>query len=604
MSKQPKHFYEFGGFRLDINQRILLRDNQVVALTPKAFETLLILVQHNGHIVEKDYLMKAIWPDTFVEEVSLARNVSALRKALNVSDSGIQYIETFPKRGYRFVAEVSEHREEVVERNVHPAVLARPSIKEALASPSVYEAGQTFDAKLNSPALLEDEAESLPQRPVPARTITDQAALPARVEDAPAVPVLEATAVDQSTESLSKPRTFMGFLNRHKVAALIALAALVIGVSVTAFVLRSDKPPSATLQEMKIVRLTDNGKAGNSAISPDGKYIAYEVSEGRKHSLWVKEIVSNSEVQIVAPTEEDFVGIVFSRNGSYIYYVKLENQVGTLYQSPVFGGEPKKLIEDVASHLTFSPDGNRIAFIRTFKESSFILESALIIANADGTGEQTLAIRKKPDLFTRGPAWSPSGKTIVCIIDRASGERQSKLVEVSLEDGSEKPLSFRKWSYIGGLAWFADGSHVVINAREQAASPTQVWLLAYPDGKERRVTNDLADYVGLSLSANSSALAVRQIDLFMKIWIVPDMDMSRARQLTTGSNLPDEVFWTTDGKIGFSSSKDGNQSIWTMETNGTGEKNLSGQARRNEAPEYLADGERWRESKTVDGWRH
>jgi Tol biopolymer transport system component/DNA-binding winged helix-turn-helix (wHTH) protein len=587
MDKQTKHFYEFGAFRLDLIQRILLRGNQVVALTPKAFETLLILVQHHGHIVEKDYLMKAIWPDTFVEEVSLARNVSALRKVLGVTDSGIQYIETFPKRGYRFVAAVSEHREEATQSSGSPTTLAQPSLEEVLATTSVHEAGQTFGAQMSSHTLLDDEAERLPQpqSPILIKTVADDSALQVKAEA-----TSEAITSYPSSEPLSGNRNFIKLLNRHKIAALLALAGLLIGILITAVVLRSDKQPPATLQEMKIVRLTDNGNAGNPAISPDGKYIAYEISENRKHSLWLKDIVSNSEVQIVAPTGDDFMHLAFSRNGSYLYYVKLENRVGILYQSPVFGGESKKLIEDIASHITFSPDGNRIAFIRTIREGTFPLESALIIANADGSGEQTLAIRKKPDFFTRAPAWSPAGKTIACIIDSSSSPRQSNLVEVSLEDGSEKPIGSRKWSYIGGLAWFADGSHLVINAREPSASLTQIWILSYLDGKERRVTNDLADYYGLSLSANSGALAVRQVDQFLNIWIVPDMDMSRAKQITAGSNFHDAVSWTPDGKILFSTDKNGNQSIWTIEANGTGEKNVSGMALKNESPIVSPDG--------------
>src|SRR5688572_13794948 len=110
MNKQTKHFYEFGEFRLDVTERLLLRQDKIIALTPKAFETLLVLVQHSGRIIEKKFLMNKIWPDTFVEEVSLARNVSALRKALSGSDSDIQYIETFPKRGYRFIAAVTEYK--------------------------------------------------------------------------------------------------------------------------------------------------------------------------------------------------------------------------------------------------------------------------------------------------------------------------------------------------------------------------------------------------------------------------------------------------------------------------------------------------------------
>lgn len=108
MSKQAKHLYEFGRFRLDATERVLLRDGEPVALTPKAIETLIVLVESSGHIVEKDELMKAVWPDTFVGEDSLTRNVSVLRRVLGEDSANAAYIETLPKRGYRFTASVQE----------------------------------------------------------------------------------------------------------------------------------------------------------------------------------------------------------------------------------------------------------------------------------------------------------------------------------------------------------------------------------------------------------------------------------------------------------------------------------------------------------------
>ena len=107
MSEQVRHLYEFGPFRLDATERLLLRDQQHIPLSPKAFDTLLVLVEHGGHVVDKTELMKKVWPDTFVEEVNLAKNVSCLRKVLG-SEHSEHYIETIPKRGYRFVAGVRE----------------------------------------------------------------------------------------------------------------------------------------------------------------------------------------------------------------------------------------------------------------------------------------------------------------------------------------------------------------------------------------------------------------------------------------------------------------------------------------------------------------
>ena len=108
MQQKAKCFYEFGPFRLDPVERVLLTAGTRVALTPKAFETLLVLVENSGHILEKDDLLKQVWPDTFVEEGTLARNISTLRKALGDDPEGETYVETVPRRGYCFVAMVQQ----------------------------------------------------------------------------------------------------------------------------------------------------------------------------------------------------------------------------------------------------------------------------------------------------------------------------------------------------------------------------------------------------------------------------------------------------------------------------------------------------------------
>lgn len=106
MSKRVKQLYEFGPFRIDVAERMLLRDRAIVPLPPKAFDLLLVLVENSGHLLEKDELMQRLWPDTFVEETNLPNNISLLRKALGDDTSTHIYIETVPRRGYRFIAEV------------------------------------------------------------------------------------------------------------------------------------------------------------------------------------------------------------------------------------------------------------------------------------------------------------------------------------------------------------------------------------------------------------------------------------------------------------------------------------------------------------------
>src|SRR3954464_15409639 len=113
MRPESKPLYEFGPFRLDPLDHLLLRDGQAVPLAPKTFDLLQVLVERHGRLVEKDDLLRLVWPDTVVEESNLSYNVSILRKALGDGGEVGRLIETVPKRGYRFVAPVTEYGEEI-----------------------------------------------------------------------------------------------------------------------------------------------------------------------------------------------------------------------------------------------------------------------------------------------------------------------------------------------------------------------------------------------------------------------------------------------------------------------------------------------------------
>ena len=156
MSREIKSF-EFGPFHLEPRERLLLRNGEAIQLAPKVFETLVVLVEQSGHIVEKDELMKRLWPDTFVDESSLTRNISLLRKALGEDDTGHRYIETVPKLGYRFTADVNvsgdEQSDLVVEKRTFSQTISME--EEELIPSDAPQIRQNFEQKML------DSAESL-----------------------------------------------------------------------------------------------------------------------------------------------------------------------------------------------------------------------------------------------------------------------------------------------------------------------------------------------------------------------------------------------------------------------------------------------------------
>jgi DNA-binding winged helix-turn-helix (wHTH) protein len=108
VAQDTNEIYELGPFRISVGERVLRREDRIVPLTPKCFDTLLVLARHGGSVVEKQMLMREVWPDSFVEESNLSQNVFVLRKTLGETPEGAQYIQTIPKRGYRLVVPAAQ----------------------------------------------------------------------------------------------------------------------------------------------------------------------------------------------------------------------------------------------------------------------------------------------------------------------------------------------------------------------------------------------------------------------------------------------------------------------------------------------------------------
>jgi Tol biopolymer transport system component/DNA-binding winged helix-turn-helix (wHTH) protein len=551
LQPSSSRFYEFGDFRLDAAKRLLLHQGVVVPLTPKAFDVLLLLVSRQGQVVGKDEILSRVWPDTIVEENNLNVNVSLLRKTLGEKPNDHQFIVTVPGSGYQFVAEVRYVGDE------NSGAAARRA-----------EASNGSVSRPRHIAIVDEAA---------TRTVKGMA------------------RPTSSAQSL--------VIMRNKRGAVVALAALIVvvaGVSLGWYKFasrsRTSVKPVAPLQTMKIARLTSNGKANQAAISPDGRWVVHVMDDAGQQSLWMRQAAKASDVQIVAPADVVYKGLTFSRDGNYVYYVKWDKKTFTaLYQMPVLGGVARRLVVDIDSTVTFSPDDRQFAFLRGDPE---IGESALIVANSDGSSERKVAVRKEPDFFptwfdTRNaPAWSLDGKVIAYPAGRndASG-RHMTVVVANVADGAVKPITSQRWWQIESVEWLRDGSGLVLNAREQSSSPFQIWYLSYPGGGVRRITNDLNDYRGMSLTADSTALATVQSDQVSNISIARTGDTKDATQLTSGKfDGVDGISWTPDGKIVYASRASGSSDIWVMNQDGKNQKQLTADAGNNSRPAVSADG--------------
>jgi Tol biopolymer transport system component/DNA-binding winged helix-turn-helix (wHTH) protein len=562
MSKQFNHLYEFGEFRLDAAERVLRHGEKPVPLTPKAFETLLVLVRRGGHLVEKDELMKQVWADTVVEEANLARNVWTLRKALGDDEREHRYIETVSKLGYRFVAPVTELNEAI-------DVLVRRQVRAHIVT--------------------EEEDSSDRSR--------------SRIGAEPA-----ARIADVGVHPRSSVEYLVNEIKRHKRRAIAALAASAVALAGITFGLyklidqnRSVSNPSAAFQKMKMTKLTSTGKVTHAAISPDGKYLVHVVEHAGQQSLWLRQVATTSDKEIVPPSDYEYGGLTFSHDGNYVYYTggRKSQEYGELYRMSILGGAASKLIEDIDSPVTLSPDGKQLAFVRGYPGED---EFALIVANADGTGEQRLAVRKVRFFVTPGgPAWSPDGKRLAWVNDSDAGGLI--VLVVSVEDGAQTFLTAQRWSQIGRLAWLSDGSGLIMTATEQgsasfccgpspARSAQQVWYLSYPGGEPRRITTDVSDYQDVNLTADSNVLVAVRSEQLSNIWTTTaGADENRAI-LVTRNNTDGlgGISWSPDGEVVYVSSMSGNEDIWIMDADGKNLRQLTVDARNNNHPAVSSDG--------------
>jgi len=530
ISRRAKELYEFGPFRIDVAERLLIREGQNVPLTPKAFDTLLVLVENRGHLVEKDELMQRIWPNTFVEEANLTNNISQLRRALGDDSGEHRYIETVPKRGYRFGASVRRWPEESTDL--------------------------VIEQHTRSSVVIEQEADSRSEVGVDGSS-------PSAAKSS------GAKASQLTSRTISRIATWL-------VGALLVIAG---GVWAYRNVVPSSLPPNAArpFQNAKLTKLTGTGKVTNAAISADGKYVAYCVNESDGQSLWLRQVSTSSNIRIVPPVKGIYWGLTFSPDDEYIYCVLFEGNRGDtqLYQVPVLGGIAVKLPTGPDSAITFSPEGNRFAYVYAPSSTG---RSLLRVAKVDGSEDHTIVERLQPEYFCpypSGPAWSPNGQIILCPARSSDVDYGVRLVGVRVPDGSEVTFSAQPWNSIRRLAWLSDGSGLVMTAQSQSAACSQIWFITYPEGEAREITHDFSDYSSLGVTADSHQLVAVQTNARFGLWVAQSNNLERQKQIASESGELSNFSWGSNNRIIYRSIASGAPGSWGMNADGEDKRQLS-----------------------------
>ena len=405
------------------------------------------------------------------------------------------------------------------------------------------------------------------------------------------VPVTSASGV-VPVPPASAPRTNSRMV-LYAIGALALIAAIVAGVMWA----QRTKAPSTVdarpFDSINLTRLTTTGTAGIAALSRDGRYVAHVSAKDGKASLWLRQVATTSNVEIVPAGEVNYRGVSFSPDGNHIYYSAYPrgSNLGNLYRVPVLGGGSRLIAEDVDTLATFSADGSQLAFLRGAPD---IGESYIIVAGADGTNQRKLAMRKLPLEFTLvSVAWSPDGKTIAAT-GASRAELSGQVVLVDAASGSERVLPTPHWRIIGGVAWLADGSGLLVNAQESAGeASSQIFFVPYPSGTPRRLTNDLSSYAGVSVAPDGRSFVTVRNERRVSIWTMPLEDASKAVAVTTEASSDDGahgVAWMPDGRIVYTTEAAGNPDIWIMRGDGTGRVQLTSTAGQDVSPRVTFDG--------------
>ena len=412
--------------------------------------------------------------------------------------------------------------------------------------------------------------------------------------DVPAVPMREAGAGRQRLSI----RYLLRSAKRNKRGLMLALSALVITIAAIVIGLKYfgrnplTNKPAAPFAKFKVTRLTSSGKASSAVISPDGKYVVHAMGSAEQQSLWLRHIATGSDKEIVPANGSGIDNLSFSPDGNHIYFVRRESGEIVLSEVPVLGGSKKILVRDIDTAVTFSPDGKRFAFVRGDPTRN---EASLIVANADGTGEQKLVTHHENDFFSptaSTPAWSPDGERIAFGLKSSGADgRYHNVWAVQVKDRVEQHLTSQQWAFVEAICWLPDGSGLVITAIEQVQGNAQIWYAPYPGGDVRRITNDLNNYQNVSLTTDGGSLVTVLSEGTSNVWVAPVGDASRASQIT--SNRFDGVggiAWTPDGRIVHVSRASGNADIWIMNADGTEDRQLTSNTGLNFLPTVSPDG--------------
>ncbi|HTH38901.1 MAG TPA: winged helix-turn-helix domain-containing protein [Pyrinomonadaceae bacterium] len=507
------HEFEFGEFVLDRREKVLLQVGKPVPITPKIFDLLLILLENRGHVVEKATLMNKVWAGSFVEESNLTFSIRQLRKVLGDDAHDPRYIETIPRRGYRFIASngVEDSRE------TSGSLSARGGTSIAFAD--------LFDPN-----------------------------------------------------------------NRRRLVSLSFVLGILCLTLLTAAIFRWRENRSAaqgsflsSSSGLKLESISSSSNPITASISKDGRLIAYSSIANGQQSLWLRQVSSGINTQIVAPERGvTFHSIRFSGNGEYIYFIRrFKDDPTHLDRVSILGGAVK---ENILSDLdgTFSlTDDDRLISYRRYEPG----KRSLVVANIDGSEART--VHETSKTFTDN-VFSPDGKRIAFASGQSdTGDQDFGVYLLDVENSEVRSATDFRWYHVRGIIWRPDQNGLLVTAAARGGQSMQLWTISLPSGVVKRITDTQSSFSTISATEDLSKILLTQVSGSSNIYLTSLGSPDNIRPLAEAS---DGVAWSPDGDLVYSSSSGGNSDIWSLDSDMVTRKQLTTEDAVDYDPQVSPDG--------------